>query len=307
VPAHLYSFSFRPGRWSRRFPPREEILGYLTGLVAEYGLGPHLRFGAGVETAEFDERGAVWRLTLADGGTVEAAAVVCAVGQLGRPALPDIAGRDEFGGPWWHSARWNHDVDLAGRRVAVVGTGASAIQFVPEIAKAAGHVDVYQRTPPYVLPKADRPYREAEQNLYDRLPLVRKADRLRIFLYGELLTSGFVLSPKLLAGAMQLWRRQLRTQIADPALRARCVPDYVMGCKRVLFSVDWYPALARPNVELVTDRIERIAPDGVITADGTTRAADVIVYGTGFKAPQFLAPMRVSGLGFLFVIEWCME
>jgi cation diffusion facilitator CzcD-associated flavoprotein CzcO len=156
---------------------------------------------------------------------------------------------------------------------------------------------VYQRTPPYVLPKADRPYREAEQNLYDRLPLVRKADRLRLFLYGELLTSGFVLSPKLLAEPMRQWRRQLHTQIADPGLRAKCVPDYTMGCKRVVFSTDWYPALARPNVELVTDRIDRIARDGVVTADGTARAADVMVYGTGFRAPEFLAPMQVSGLG----------
>ena len=181
--------------------------------------------------------------------------------------------------------------------MAVIGTGASAIQFVPEIAKVAGHVDVYQRTPPYVLPKADRPYRDAEQALFDRLPVVRKADRLRIFLYGELLTSGFVLSPKMLAAPMAMWRRQLRTQIADPELRARCVPDYVMGCKRVVFSNDWYPALARPNVELVTDPIERIVPDGVVTADGTARAADVIIYGTGFQATQFLAPMQVSGLG----------
>jgi cation diffusion facilitator CzcD-associated flavoprotein CzcO len=296
IPSHLYSFSFRPWRWSRRFPPREEILAYLHALVAERGLGPHLRLGGGVVAAEFDERGAVWNLTLDDGGTLQATAVVCAVGQLGRPALPDIPGRDGFAGPSWHSARWNHDVDLAGRHVAVVGTGASAIQFVPEIAKVAGRVDVYQRSAPYVLPKADRPYGEAEQALLDRLPVVRKADRLRIFLYGELLTSGFVLSPKFLAGPMQLWRRQLRAQIADPWLRARCVPDYVMGCKRVVFSDDWYPALARPNVELITDRIERIVPAGVVTSDGTTRAADVIVYGTGFKAGEFLAPMSVSGL-----------
>ena len=280
----------------RRFPPREEILAYLHGLVAERGLGPHLRFGCEVAAADFDQSRAVWNLTLDDGGTLQATAVVCAVGQLGRPALPDISGRDEFAGPWWHSACWNHDVDLAGRRVAVVGTGASAIQFVPEIAKVAGHVDVYQRTAPYVLPKADRPYGGTEQALYDRLPVMRKADRLRVFLYGELLTSGFVLSPKLLAGPMRLWRRQLRAQIADPELRAKCVPDYVMGCKRVVFSSDWYPALARPNVELITDRIVRIVPDGVFTADGTARVADVIIYGTGFQATQFLAPMRVSGL-----------
>ena len=297
VPSQLYSYSFRPWRWSRRFPPREEILAYLHALVAERGLGPHLRFGCGVAAAEFDESLGAWNLTLDDGGTLQATAVVSAVGQLGRPALPDVPGRDEFDGPWWHSARWNHDVDLAGRRVAVVGTGASAIQFVPEIAKLAGHVDVYQRTAPYVLPKADRPYGETEQALYDRLPVVRKADRLRTFLYGELLTSGFVLSPKLLAGPMQMWRHQLRTQIDDPELRARCVPDYVMGCKRVVFSNDWYPALARPNVDLVTDQIVRIVPHGVFTADGTSRAADVIIYATGFEATRFLAPMRVSGLG----------
>jgi cation diffusion facilitator CzcD-associated flavoprotein CzcO len=297
VPSHLYSFSFRPWRWSRRFPPREEILGYMRGLVAEHGLGPHLRLGNGVAAAEFDAGRALWNLTMDDGTTLQATSVVCAVGQLGRPALPDIPGRDEFAGPSWHSGRWNHDVDLAGKRVAVIGTGASAIQFVPEVAKVAGQVDLYQRSAPYVLPKADRPYREAEQDLYDRLPLVRKADRLRIFLYGELLTSGFVLSPKLLGGPMQLWRRQLRSQIADPGLRAKCVPDYVMGCKRVVFSNDWYPTMTRPNVELITDRIERIAPGGVVTADGVTRPADVIVYGTGFKAVELLTPMQVTGRG----------
>jgi cation diffusion facilitator CzcD-associated flavoprotein CzcO len=297
IPSQLYSFSFRPWPWSRRFPARDEILAYLHALVAEHGLGSKLRFGHAVAAASFDEHQALWTVTLDGGETLRATAVVCAVGQLGRPVLPDISGRDEFAGPSWHSARWNHGVDLAGRRMAVIGTGASAIQFVPEIAKVAGHVDVYQRTPPYVLPKADRPYRDAERAVFDRVPAVRKADRLRVFLYGELLTSGFVLSPKLLAGPMALWRRQLRTQIADPELRARCVPDYVMGCKRVVFSDDWYPALARPDVDLVTDPIERIAPDGVLTGDGVNRPADVIVYATGFQATQFLTPMRVTGRG----------
>ena len=296
IPSQLYSFSFRPWRWSRRFPARDEILAYLHALVAEHGLGTRLRFDHGVTSAEFDEPRAVWTLTLDDGSTLEATAVVCAVGQLGRPILPDIPGRDDFAGPSWHSARWNHEVDLRGRRVAVVGTGASAIQFVPEIAKVASHVDVYQRTPPYVLPKADRPYRDAELTLFDRVPAVRKADRLRIFLYGELLTSGFVLSPKILAAPMAMWRRQLRA-ISDPELRAKCVPDYVMGCKRVVFSNDWYPALARPDVDLVTDQIDWILPDGVATADGTIRPADVIIYGTGFQATQFLTPMQVSGRG----------
>jgi len=164
------------------------------------------------------------------------------------------------------------------------------------VARTASRVDVYQRSAPYVLPKADRPYRDAEQAVFERLPVVRKADRLRIFLYGELLTSGFVLSPKLLAGPMRLWRRQLNAQIADPELRAKCVPDYVMGCKRVVFSNDWYPALARPNVDLITDPIGRIVPDGVVTADGAARTANAIIYGTGFSAVEFLAPMSVTGL-----------
>ena len=296
VPSRLYSFSSRPGRWSRRFPPQREILAYLQSLSAEHGLGSRLRFGSGVASAEFDERGALWHLTLDNGERLRANAVVSAVGQLSRPALPDIAGRDDFRGPSWHSARWDHGVDLTGKRVAVVGTGASAIQFVPEVAKIAAHVDVYQRTPPYVLPKFDRPYHHAEHVLNEWLPVVRKADRLRIFLYGELLTSGFVLSPKFLAAPMQLWRRQLKA-ITDPGLRERCIPDYVMGCKRVLFSNDWYPTLTRPDVELVTDPIERIVPDGVVTAGGTTREADVIIYGTGFRTLDFLAPMAVTGVG----------
>jgi cation diffusion facilitator CzcD-associated flavoprotein CzcO len=295
VPCHLYSFSFRPGRWSRRFPPQPEILGYLRALADEHRLGPQLRFGAGVTAAEFDAGRALWTLTLSDGETIRATSVVCAVGQLNRPALPGIPGRADFAGPSWHSARWDHGTDLAGKRVAVIGTGASAIQFVPEIARTAAHVDVYQRTPPYVLPKSDGPYTPARQEAFQRLPVVRKADRLRIFLYGELLTSGFVLSPKFLAAPMQLWRRQLQV-ITDPQLRDKCIPDYVMGCKRVLFSNDWYPTLSRPHVDLVTDPIERIAAGGVVTAGGVTRPADAIVYGTGFRTLDFLAPMSVTGL-----------
>jgi len=297
VPANLYSYSFRPQRWSRRYPGQQETLAYLRTVAEEGGVGPHLRFGARVISAEFDETPGDWNVTLEGGDTLIAKVVVSAVGQLNRPALPDITGRDDFARPSWHSARWNHDVDLAGKTVAVIGTGASAIQFVPEVAKIAAHVDVYQRTPPYVLPKPDYPYPVRLQNTFDRLPVARKADRLRTFLYGELLTSGFVLSPKLLAGPMRMWRRQLDAAITDQALRAKCVPDYVMGCKRVLFSGDWYPTLALPDVALVTDPIERIVADGVVTADGQRRPADIIIYGTGFKTLDFLAPMSVTGRG----------
>jgi cation diffusion facilitator CzcD-associated flavoprotein CzcO len=295
VPASLYSYSFWPWRWSRRFPPREEILSYLRAVADEYGLGPHLRLGCGVKAAEFNEHNAAWTLILTDGGTLHATAVVSAVGQLGRPAFPDIPGREDFAGPSWHSARWDHDLSLAGQRVAVIGTGASAIQFVPEIAKQAAHVDVYQRSAPYVLPKSDRAYGPAEQALRKSFQVLGKADRLRVFLYGELLTSGFVVSPKLLAAPRLMWRRQLRA-ITDPELRARCIPDYVMGCKRVVFSNDWYPTLARPDVDLVTEAIERIDPGGVV-AGGDLRPADVIIYGTGFRTTDFLQPMSVTGTG----------
>jgi cation diffusion facilitator CzcD-associated flavoprotein CzcO len=297
VPGNLYSYSFLPGRWTRRFPDQPETLSYLRAAAADGGIGPRLRFGSRVAAASFDEHAARWNLTLEGGDTLTATAIVSAVGQLNRPALPDIAGREDFAGPSWHSARWNHDVGLAGQTVAVIGTGASAIQFVPQVAKTAARVDVYQRTPPYVLPKSDHPYTTGQQATFERLPLLRKADRLRTFLYGELLTSGFVLSPRLLAGPMRMWRRQLETQITDPELRAKCVPDYVMGCKRVVFSNDWYPALARENVELVTEPIERIVPAGIVTRGGELRPADVIVYGTGFHTLDFLAPMSVTGRG----------
>ena len=296
VPANLYSFSFWPPRPSRRFPGQPETLSYLQDLAAERGIENRIRFRSRVVSARFDEDLARWNIALEDGATLHAEALVSAVGQLNRPRLPQISGRDDFAGPSWHSARWDHDVDLAGQRVAIIGTGASAIQFVPEVAKTAAHVDVYQRTAPYVLPKPDRPYSNAEQLIFDRFPMVRKIDRLRTFLYGELLTSGFVVSPKLLAAPMRMWRRQLDEQITDQELRAKCVPGYVMGCKRVLFSNDWYAALARANVDLVTDRIGRIAPDGVVLADGALRAADVIIYGTGFQTLDFLAPISVTGL-----------
>ena len=295
IPSHLYEFSFWPGTWSKPYPEREAILAYLHEVVEKFGLGPHLRLGHGVADAAFDEGSALWDLTLDDGSTVQARAVVCSVGQLSRPALPVIPGQESFSGPSWHSARWDHEVDLAGKRVAVVGTGASAVQFIPEIAQVAAQVDVYQRSAPYVLPKSNQPRRGVRKALLESVPAARKANRLRIFLYGEILTSGLVLSPRMLAAPRALWRRQFLAQVSDPELRAKCTPDYVLGCKRVVFSSDWYPALARPDVSLVTDPIERIVPDGVVTADGTTHPADVLIYGTGFKAGEFLVPMRVSG------------
>jgi cation diffusion facilitator CzcD-associated flavoprotein CzcO len=297
VPSHLYSFSFHQRSWARRYSSQSDILRYLEELADAYELRPHLRFRAEVTSATFDEDVARWRLALAGGEEITARAVVSSVGQLNRPGLPGIPGRDRFRGPSWHSARWDHATPLDGRRVAVVGTGASAIQFVPEIARRAARVHVFQRSAPYVIPKPDRLYGPLERRLFETVPLLRRADRLRIYLLGELLGTALVGSPALRDNLVGRWRKFMESQVADEELRARCTPDYVVGCKRILFSNDWYPTLQLPSVELVTDPIAGITETGVATAGGTHREVDAIVYGTGFQATGFLQPMRVTGLG----------
>jgi cation diffusion facilitator CzcD-associated flavoprotein CzcO len=295
VPSHLYSFSFaRKTDWSRRFPPQEEILAYLWDVAREHGVLPHIRFRTEVTGARFDERAAVWRVATAGGGELAARVLVSACGQLNRPALPQIEGRDRFAGTSFHSARWDHGADLAGRRVAVIGTGASAIQIVPEIAPRAGRLTVFQRSAPYVIDKPDRPYRAWEKALLTAVPALHDLSRARVYLSYEARALGFVKFPWLMKPLERRFRRNLRSQVPDPRLRARLVPDYPMGCKRILLSDDYYPALRRHGVELVTDPITRITPTGVRTA----RAAydvDVIIYATGFHADGFLAPMTIVG------------
>jgi cation diffusion facilitator CzcD-associated flavoprotein CzcO len=296
VPSHLYSFSFHQRPWPRRYSGQADILRYLEEFAQAYELRPHLRFGAEVTAAAFEEDERHWRLSLSNGEEVTARSVVSSVGQLNRPALPDIPGRDRFQGPSWHSARWRHDVPLEGRRVAVVGTGASVIQFVPEIARRAARLHVFQRSAPYVIPKPDHAYGPAAQRLFQFVPLLRRADRLRTYLYGELLGAALLGSSALHRYLEGRWRTSMESQVADEELRARCTPDYVIGCKRILFSNDWYPTLQLPSVELVTDAISGITEAGVSTSDGAHREVDAIVYGTGFAATGFLQPMRVTGL-----------
>ncbi len=297
VPSTLYSFSFFPSTWPRRFSGQRDILAYLERLVDEHGLGPFLRMGARVERMDFDEGSARWHLRLDDRRLVSARAVVSAVGQLNRPAVPDIEGVERFAGPSWHSARWDHSVDLAGKRVAVVGTGASAVQFVPEVAKVAARTVVFQRSAPYVLPKMDRPYSRLERAVHERVRAVQLADRLRVYLTGETLGLGIVRSRRLLAALTALWRRSMHAQVADPQLRLACEPDYVMGCKRVLFSNDWYRTLARPDVDLVTDPVAEVTATGVRTVSGREEQVDAIIFGTGFATSDVLAPVEVTGLG----------
>ncbi|WP_328589101.1 flavin-containing monooxygenase [Actinomadura logoneensis] len=295
VPSHLYSFSFeRKTDWSRRFPPQEEILEYLWHCARKYEVLPRIRFGTEVTGAEWDEAEAVWRVSTSD-GTVSARVLVSACGQLNRPVLPEIEGRDSFAGPAFHSSRWQDGVDLAGKRVAVLGTGASAIQIVPELARVAGRLHVFQRSAPYVITKPDRPYRAWEKAVLRSVPGAYTVSRARIYTQFEARALGFVKYPKLMGVMVRRFRKKLEAEIGDARLVERLRPDYPMGCKRILLSDDYYPALGSPHVELVTDRIARITPSGVVTADGTERELDAIVYATGFASTEFLAPMKIVG------------
>ena len=295
IPSHLYSFSFEPSwRWTRAYATQPEILAYLRACAAKYDLAAQLRFGVEVRGAVFDAASGLW--TVDTGGEpLRARSLVIACGQLSRPAYPRISGLERFAGTQFHSARWDHDVDLTGKRVAVIGTGASAIQFVPAIAPRVGQLHLFQRSPPHVIPKPDRAFRGWERALVRRLPAVGTARRARIYVNNEAraVTLAF---PRLTAGYEWLFRRHLERQIRDPELRRKLTPDYPIGCKRVLISNDYYPAVTRPNVEVVTDAIREVTPRGVVTGDGRERAVDAIIHGTGFTANEFLAPMTIRGL-----------
>jgi cation diffusion facilitator CzcD-associated flavoprotein CzcO len=292
VPSHLYSFSFEPKRdWTKRFSPREEIVAYLEHCARKYGLEPHLRLGAEVTRLAFDEERRRWRVETADGGVDEADVVVTGTGQLSRPSIPDLPGRESFAGTQFHSAQWNHDHDLTGRDVAVVGTGASAIQFIPEIAPRVRRLSVFQRSAPWVINKMDRDYPRPAGRLAQR------AARVGWWAYFESLIVGFVGPRAALAPVWLSHKAILHWQVRDRRMRARLAPDYQLGCKRVLISSDYYPALTRDNVELITGAVREITPTGVVADDGVERKVDTIIYGTGFRATEFLSPMEVRGLG----------
>jgi cation diffusion facilitator CzcD-associated flavoprotein CzcO len=295
IPSHLYSFSFHPGTWRRRFSEQPDILRYLEDVVRIHGLERQLRTSTEVESLVFDERSDQWEVRLGGGEVLHADVVVSGVGQLNRPYVPDLPGLDGFAGPVWHSARWRHDVDLTGRRVAVVGTGASAIQFVPEVAKDAAHVTVFQRSAPYVMPKPDRVYDAAYRRRRARIPGLIRATRLIQYLRHEVVTHAFISSPRMVDTAYQLWEQHVRRQVPDPELRRLVTPGYTIGCKRVLISNDWYPTLMRDDVDLVASPVAKVTADAVVTEDGQEHACDAIVLGTGFRSTDFLMPMRVVG------------
>jgi cation diffusion facilitator CzcD-associated flavoprotein CzcO len=296
VPSHLYSFSFEPrAEWTRAFSPQAEIEDYLRHCATKYGLLPHMRFGSTVTGAEFDEASATWTVRVAGAAPITAGSLVLGNGALHVPAMPEIPGLSDFEGACFHSAQWDHQFDLTGKRVAVIGTGASAIQFVPQIAPKVGALQLFQRTPPWIVPKPDFAFSARVKRLFGRVPLLRRLYRASIYWRLELMAIGFVVNPRLMRYAQKPARDHLRAQVPDRALRARLTPNYVMGCKRVLLSNDYYPALTRPNVQLVTDGIERVTARGVRTRDGVEHAVDAIICGTGFTVSDYLAKLDIVG------------
>ncbi|MDX6239947.1 MAG: hypothetical protein QOG10_4762 [Kribbellaceae bacterium] len=296
IPSYLYSFSFEQNpHWTRMFAPWEEILAYLKHCAEKYGIADHIQYGAEVTEAAFDESAGRWTVTVNGSETVSARVLVAGVGNLHQAKLPDIPGLNTFAGTAFHSSRWNHEHDLTRRRVAVIGTGASAIQFVPRIADQVAHLDLFQRTAPWITPKPDRAIGPRERGLHERFPAAQRAIRNAIYWGLEARGAGFAGNPKLMKGLELQARRHLRKQISDPELRAKLTPDYQIGCKRILLSNDYYPSLTRENVDVVTTPITRVTPSGVITDDGVEYGCDTIVLGTGFEVSGNLTRMRILG------------
>jgi cyclohexanone monooxygenase len=297
VPSHLYSYSFELNpNWSRSFSPQPEIQQYLRDTAIKYGTLDHHLFDTEVTEARWDEPSERWLVDTTN-GEFSADLLVPAVGALCEPALPDIPGIETFRGDLFHSSRWNHGADLAGKRVALIGTGASAIQIGPELADTVESLDVYQRTAPWVMPRGDRPYRKVERLAFRHVPFVQRLAREAIYWGRELFVLGFAFQPKILQLAQRVAERHIRRGISDPDLRKAVTPDWQIGCKRILISNDWYPMLARDNVGLVTDGIAEIRENAIVTRDGTVREVDAIVNATGFHVTDSPTFERIFGVG----------
>ncbi|OOG53425.1 NAD(P)/FAD-dependent oxidoreductase [Polaromonas sp. C04] len=296
VPSHLYSLSFEPNRgWTRPYSQQAEIQAYLRRVVKQYGLDAVIRFGHEVGALRWDAGAQHWQIERAGRPMLQARHVIVATGPLNKPLLPSVPGLDTFDGPAFHTSQWRHDVSLRGKRIAVVGTGASAVQVVPEIAPDAAHLTVFQRTPGWVLPRRDRPYGPLRRWLYAHVPGLQTLVRWRIYWFNEWIGMGFLGSARMQALLRRLALQHLRRQVRDAALRAALTPDFNPGCKRLLFSNTWFRTLQQPNVSLVTQAVARVTPQGVVSSDGRLHPCDVIIWGTGFRATEFITPLRIHG------------
>jgi cation diffusion facilitator CzcD-associated flavoprotein CzcO len=298
VPSHLYSYSFaRNPRWGRRFAQQSEIRDYVREAAARGGVLEHVRCGVEAQRARWLEEERAWEVHSSDGVPRRAELLVTACGQLSRPEIPHIEGLDSFAGEAFHSSRWRHDLDLRGKRVGVIGTGASAIQFVPQIQPEVASLTVAQRTAPWILPKLDRAYSPLAKRAFAAVPALQSAGRFGLWAILEVAIAGFIGREAVLAPFAAVGRAHLRRQVPDPQLRELLTPRFTIGCKRILLSSDWYPTLTRENVELVAQPLARAYEHGIELADGSRRELDVLIYGTGFSAHDFVAPMEVEGRG----------
>ena len=297
VPSNLYSFSWAPNPdWTHTYSRQPEIRSYLRNVADTFGLRPHVVTGCSVTDAAWDETTGRWTVETSQ-GTLSARVLVAAAGPLFEPKTPDVPGLDEFEGAVFHSARWDHDYDVRGKRIAAVGTGASAIQFVPEIAPDVERLHVFQRTPPWVMPHPGRPTTRLERLAYKRFPALQKLSRGAVYAAREWLVLGFVKEPRIMKLVERIARHHMRRSIADPALIEKVSPDYTIGCKRILPSNKWYPALDRDNVDLHTGGLQRATRTGVVDADGIEHAVDAIVFGTGFRVTDAPIAHHLRGAG----------
>lgn len=298
IPSFLYSFSFEPKTdWSRKWSPQPEILDYMEHCAAKHQLHAKIRFNCEVRSARFDASRRVWDLEFTDGSATTAQVLISSVGQLSRSAFPDIPGREDFAKTTFHSARWNHDHDLSGETVGVIGSAASAIQFIPEIAKRARKIVVFQRSANWILRRNDITYSAEDKRKFAASPMRTRLYRAWIWFLHEMRYPLFARYQLFIKSSTKLALQHLEKEITDPTLRAALTPDYPIGAKRLLISDDYYPALCRENVELVTERVDHIESDSVLTTDGRKRAVDTLIFATGFDSTSFLVPMKITGKG----------
>ena len=297
IPSHLYSFSFAPNPdWSRFYPLQEEIRAYLNRCAEEFGVMDHIRFNHEVVGAEWDDDARVWRVQTTQ-GPLSADVFVGAIGGLSEPTPPEIPGLESFTGTMFHSAEWNHDHELAGARVAVIGTGASAVQFVPQIQPQVEQLHLFQRTPSWVMPDPDRAVSDFERAMFRRVPATQRAFRAGIYFLQETTVFGTIVNRRLSEAGEAIARRHLRRQVPDPELRAKLTPRYTLGCKRITLSNTYLRALTQPNAELVTEPISEIREQSIVTTDGREREVDTLILGTGFRVFDHPGFTAVRGRG----------
>jgi len=298
IPSNLYSFSFAQNpNWSRSFSGSRDILEYIHHLVNHFNLRQYIRFNQNVSNLAWDQNKGLWQATTTNGDVFSGRTAVMAQGPLSNPGWPGIAGLDEFEGKKIHSAAWDHDYDLKGKRIAVIGTGASAIQIVPELAKCAGKLTVFQRTPPWIMPRPDFTTPDWNKTLFRKAPVSQTAVRKALYLAHESMALAVIWNSPLTRFAERLGRWHLRKQVPDRWLRRQLTPDYRLGCKRILVSNDYYPALQKPNTKLITWPIDRISQHGIRTVEGIEHQFDCIVFATGFEVSNAGTPFPITGIG----------